>query len=211
MKNQYDISEDGQTLTLKRPDLPNKVGRPTNYSSELAAHICALVGEGKSLKSICDRDEMPASSCVYLWLTRHREFLEMYTRAKESSADVLTDELLDIADDGRNDWMELHDQDGKSIGYRVRGEAINRSRLRVDTRKWIASKLKPRKYGEHQQLDIRTPDGVRVEHAVPDILEMLMLSPEQKSSVTRKHGEYLNELRAIALLPEATIDVEAEQ
>jgi hypothetical protein len=102
-------------------------------------------------------------STVFNWLHSFPEFLEQYTRAKEESADALVDEMLDIADDAANDWMEVHDKDNP--GYRLNGEAINRSRLRVDTRKWIAAKLKPKKYGERVQTELTGKDGGPIETA----------------------------------------------
>jgi len=89
---------------------------------------------------------MPGVRTVFQWLTRHEEFAQQYAHAREAQADTLADEMLDIADDGSNDWM-LRAKNG-SVGWEENGEAINRSRLRLDTRKWIASKLKPKKYGD---------------------------------------------------------------
>jgi hypothetical protein len=100
---------------------------------------------------------MPCAATVFTWLRIHPEFLEQYTRAKEESADALVEEMLDISDEASNDWMEVHDKE--NVGYRLNGEAINRSRLRVDTRKWIAAKLKPKKYGDKTQTEVTGPDG----------------------------------------------------
>lgn len=125
-------------------------GRPTLYSQELADEICAQLAEGKSLRSVCKAESMPSTTTVFGWMRRHPEFLNQYARAKDESADALVDEMLDIADEATNDWMEVHDPENP--GYRFNGEHVNRSRLRVDTRKWVASKLKPKKYGE--KLDI---------------------------------------------------------
>ena len=66
--------------------------------------------------------------------------------------DYMGDEILDIADDASNDWMERLGEDEKSRGWRENGEAINRSRLRVDARKWLMSKIMPKKYGDHVSL-----------------------------------------------------------
>ena len=60
----------------------------------------------------------------------------------------MEDELLEIADDATNDWMEKRDRDGEAIGWMVNGEHIQRSRVRIDTRKWIMSKRAPKKYGD---------------------------------------------------------------
>lgn len=62
-------------------------------------------------------------------------------------AEGMADEILEIADDGRNDWMEIQNRDGDNIGWKVNGEAVQRSRLRIDARKWLLSKLLPKKYG----------------------------------------------------------------
>jgi len=128
-------------------------GRPTKYSKELAAEICSQLADGISLRTICLAEDMPNKSSVFLWLREHEEFSDQYAKAKEESSDALFEELLDIADDGTNDWMENKGKDGECIGYKVNGEAIQRSRLRVDVRKWALSKLKPKKYGEKHTIE----------------------------------------------------------
>lgn len=123
-------------------------GRPTLYTVELTDSICSRLAAGESMRSISRDEDMPAMSTLFKWLREHEEFSQQYARAKEESADALVEEILDIADDGVNDWMEKHGKEGEAIGYQVNGEHIQRSRLRVDTRKWAASKLKPKKYGD---------------------------------------------------------------
>lgn len=125
---------------------PNEGGRPSGYSQELADRICSELATGKSLRTVCKAEGMPSTQTVFRWLRTHEGFCDQYARAKDEAADALVDEMLDIADDAANDWMKVHDKDNP--GYRLNGEAINRSRLRVDTRKWIAAKLKPKRYGE---------------------------------------------------------------
>ena len=133
----------------RTPKAPPKVmGRPSKYSPEVAAKVCALVSCGKSMKTVCAAEDMPAPSTIYLWLRAHVDFSEQYARAKVEAADALVDEILDIADDGTNDWMEVHDREGDCVGYRINGEHVQRSRLRIDSRKWVAAKLQPKKYGE---------------------------------------------------------------
>lgn len=124
----------------------NKGGRPTKYNKDIVAKICKEIIRGKSIISITKSKDMPTISTIYLWLGAHEAFSELYTKAKEDQADTLVEEILDIADNSTNDWMKINDPD--NMGYRVNGEAINRARLRVDTRKWIASKLKAKKYGD---------------------------------------------------------------
>jgi len=124
----------------------NKVGRPTIFTKELGDSICAKLAMGQSLRTVLMGEEMPSMVTVFSWLRTNEEFLNQYARAKEESADALSDEILDIADDGSNDWMEIHK--GGYTSTIVDQEAVQRSKLRVDTRKWIASKMKPKKYGD---------------------------------------------------------------
>lgn len=128
--------------------MTNPVGRPSSYTPERAEAICALLAEGMSLRTVCKQEGMPDCATVFSWMRKFPEFLKQYEKSKAESADYLVEEMLDIADDGSNDWMEKHSKEGENIGWQVNGEHVQRSRLRLDTRKWIASKLKAKKYGE---------------------------------------------------------------
>lgn len=122
-------------------------GRPTTYTQELADKICEELAQGKSMRTVCLPSDMPVCSTVFKWLREHKEFSEQYARAKEESADAMSEDILDIADDGRNDWMVIHNKAGMPIEVPNR-EVIDRSKLRVDTRKWLMAKMKPKKYSE---------------------------------------------------------------
>lgn len=132
------------------------------YSPEeaaaLKATICERIADGKSLRQILEAQDMPASSTVFKWLAEDASFAEQYARARDAQADAVFDDILSIADDGRNDWMEKQDADGNNIGWLVNGEAVRRSQLRIDARKWMAGKLKPKKYGD--RLDLHHSGGI---------------------------------------------------
>jgi hypothetical protein len=113
------------------------------YSKEFSDRFCAEIADGKSMKSICAQPGMPVKQTIFNWLRKYPEFAEAYRVATEERAESYVEEIMDIADDGTNDYYT--DEDGKR---RVDTEHINRSRLRVDTRKWYAGKVKPKKYGE---------------------------------------------------------------
>lgn len=125
-------------------------GRPTDYNQEIADKICAALSEGKSLRTVCLEDDMPDKTTVFRWLRTHEEFCNQYTRAKQEATDALADEIQDIADDGRNDWMEVHKKDGDII--LLDREHVERSKLRIETRKWLMAKMKPKKYGDKLDL-----------------------------------------------------------
>lgn len=121
-------------------------GRPTDYTLELADKICHRLSEGVSLRTVCEDKDMPCAATVFNWLRTKPEFVEQYARAKEESADAMAEEVLDISDNGSNDWMERNY--GETTVWVTNGEALQRSKLRVDTRKWLMSKMKPKKYGD---------------------------------------------------------------
>ena len=126
-------------------------GRPSEYSDEIADEICDRLCAPRSLRSICSDADMPSGATVFKWLRQQPSFAEQYARARQAQADALFDESLDIADDGSNDWMERRREDG-STDQVLNGEHVQRSKLRIDTRKWMAGKLAPKKYGE--KLDV---------------------------------------------------------
>ena len=125
-------------------------GRPSDYTPEMGDHICSELADGKSMRLVCASDDMPNKSTVFRWIRTIETFRNQYARAKEESADALTDEMLDIADDTANDYTKT-DEDG----VKLNPENIQRSRVRIDTRKWLASKLKPKKYGDKQYIETK--------------------------------------------------------
>lgn len=135
--------------------VPKPPGRPSIYTSELAAQICEHIAQGKSLRTIAELEGMPHQATIMAWLDGSRpEFSEQYARAREAQADKLAEEALAIADDGRSDTYL--DAEGNE---RTDTEVIQRSKLRVDTRKWLASKMAPKKYGDKIQAEHTGADG----------------------------------------------------
>lgn len=133
-------------------------GRPSIYSPDLAAAICAELADGRSLRSVCRDESMPNKATVFRWLAENKEFCDQYARAKEEAADALVDDILEIADDGRNDWMERAGDDA-GVAWVLNGEHVQRTKVRIDARKWIAAKLKPKKYGDKVQQEVSGPNG----------------------------------------------------
>ncbi|PZU22213.1 MAG: terminase small subunit protein [Shinella sp.] len=134
-------------------------GRPTDYTQEIADVICERLAEGESLRTICAEEGMPHKATVFRWLAKHDQFATIYAHAREIQAEVLADELVEISDDGTNDWMERKNEDGETIGWRENGEAMRRSQLRISTRQWIAERMLPKKYGAKIQAEHTGKDG----------------------------------------------------
>lgn len=122
------------------------MARPTKFTEELGDEICSMVISGMPLVRICELDHMPDARTVYRWFREHELFCQNYARAKEDQADYFVEDILQIAD-------------------MAKPEDVQVARLRVDTRKWAASKYKPKKYGDKIQTDVQPlgKDGLPVD------------------------------------------------
>lgn len=150
----------GALLTQQRgaERVPTKIGRPSRYTPKIGQAICERLAQGESLNSICRTAGMPSDTRVRQWALDDREgFAAMYDRARTLGYEAIADQLLEISDDARNDWMEQHGK--RDAGWVANGETALRSRLRVDTRKWLLSKLLPKKFGDKIEQQITGKDG----------------------------------------------------
>ena len=156
----------------KKPEERKKMGRPTLYSQELADLICSRVATSTlGLTRLCElHDDLPDKTTIYLWRYKYPDFSNQYAQAKLKQADLLAEECLEIADDATNDWMENFSDDGDSIGYKLNGEHVQRSRLRIDTRKFLAAKLLPKQYGEKPE-DKKAEDKSVIEMLIDKLAE----------------------------------------
>lgn len=124
-----------------------KIGRPTTFTQHIANVICMRIAEGESLREIVKTEGMPDRTTVYDWLLRHEAFANQYTRAREEQADTLADEILAIADEAPEvDY--IRDKHGNVIDIKIDSGYVAYQKQRIESRKWIAMKLKPKKYGD---------------------------------------------------------------
>ncbi len=122
----------------------------TSFTPEIGELVCELIAEGQSLRQIALRDSMPTVSTMMLWASkgdagdeRYQAFAEQYVRAMAVRADYMAEQLIDIADDASHDIFV--DDEGNE---RVNFDNIQRAKLRIETRKWLMGKMKPKKYGD---------------------------------------------------------------
>lgn len=132
------------------------LGRPTKYTDALADHICDRISNGESLAAICRDESMPNPSTIYRWLVADETFCNMYTRAREEQAETLADQIIQISDTC---------------------DDVQRGRLQVDARKWVAAKLKPRKYGD--KIDLTSTDGTM---SPPRVIEIVPAGADRNPS-----------------------------
>jgi hypothetical protein len=114
------------------------------FSQELFDEICERISSGESLRKICKDDKMPNLTSVWKWLNESEELSKQYARAREQQAETFVDEILSICDEVLPTGL-----DGK-----IDPSVVNQARLKIDARKWVASKLKPKRFGEASVLKI---------------------------------------------------------
>jgi hypothetical protein len=150
------------------------MARPTLYTEELATEICERISGGESLCQIVLLEHMPCEKTVYNWIDAHPEFLQKYTHAVDRRTDFWAEEIISIADDSRNDWVERENQRTHETYVAVNEEAIARARLRIDSRFRLMAKQAPKKYGD--KLDV-TSQGDKIAPAY------IILSPEAAEKI----------------------------
>jgi hypothetical protein len=146
----------------KQPEGETKkrTGRPSSFNQEQADEICKRLSEGETLTKIVKSEGMPALNTIYRWSEANEAFRKQYARARDEFYRRMADDVMDHSDDAKNDFTV--DEHGKRV---VNHENIQRSRLRVDTRKWLLSKMLPKLYGDKIELsgklghEVSGPDG----------------------------------------------------
>jgi hypothetical protein len=124
--------------------------------------VCQRLEAGETLRQICRTPGFPGANAVVQWAERKPERRERYAHARNKGLDAIAEEILDIADDGRNDWLEREAEAGR-VEVALNSEHVQRSRVRIDARKWLLSKLRPDKYGDVSALQLSGPGGGPVE------------------------------------------------
>lgn len=119
-----------------------------NEKSKIVNAICKEISEGKTLRSQIKKNKI-SSSTFFNWIDADENKSKHYARALELRAELMAEELINISDSTKDDI--IIDDDGKKV---VNHNVIQRDRLRVDTRKWLMSKMMPKKYGDFSKLTL---------------------------------------------------------
>lgn len=135
-------------------------GRPSEYTPEIAQRICDEIASGRSLNRICIEDDWtPERKTVYRWIGSNEEFRLKYQRARECQQEAHADDIIEISD---------------SVANCTEAAVVNAARLRVDTRKWLMAKLKPRVYGDKVEVNATLTLAAfvdQIERAVQPVIE----------------------------------------
>ena len=157
------IAKQAKPQVLKRP-----TGRPSKYTPELVAEIVLRISKGEPLRQICRDEHMPNWSVVYDWQNARPELSQRIAHARELGEEAIAQECLEIADNATNDWMEVNGREGETA-YKLNGEHVQRSKLRIETRLKLLAKWNPRKWGEKVDLN----HGVQPENPLASLLQRI--------------------------------------
>ncbi len=114
--------------------------------------ICERIEEGESVTTIMKDSTMPSKKTFFKWLDQDEEKVNRYARAKEIYAHKMFEDIILISD-GTGDDVLIDEEGKENINYSI----IQRDKLRSDNRKWVLSKLNPKKYGD--KIDVTSKDN----------------------------------------------------
>lgn len=129
----------------------------TKLTKELASELFDRIASGESIRVVCKSVEI-APITFYRWIDTDEELRAQYARAKELAMEQMAEDIQNISDDSHADEKFITDSNGNVIPV-CNTEFVQRSKLRVDTRKWLMSKLAPKKYGEKSTTELVGKDG----------------------------------------------------
>jgi len=176
-----------KTPKVLREDGVIPQGNPDYYTPELGQAVCDLIAHGVKIDDLYRLGGlvvMPSADVFYRWLVKYPDFDNMYFKAKQAQAERFAAEILDIADDGTNDFVEKEIANGRKV-VQLDGEHVARSKLRIETRRWLMSKYRPVRYGERTALAVTGADGgpLKVQSTTLDPEKLKQLSDTELEAV----------------------------
>ena len=160
----------------------SKMGRPSEYTEEVAQEICERLSEGEGLVSITNDPHMPGQTTVYGWLFKRPEFAERYTRAREEQADTLADQILTIADE-TPETVPIRDKEGNVIEIKIDSGYVAWQKQRIEARKWTAAKFRPKRYGDKVAIGGDPDNPIKIENELGifgDIIDALKMKRQSE-------------------------------
>lgn len=132
---------------------PGKGGAVSIFTPALFTTICDRISQGESLRGVCRDPEMPHKSTVLRWLREKPELRDQYVNARDDLMEYWASDIIEIADDSTLDTMPGLNKFGDEVMVANHAN-VQRDRLRIDARKWLLARLKPKVYGDHVDVDV---------------------------------------------------------
>lgn len=120
------------------------MARPSEYTQEIGDRICQEIGNGWSLRTVCDAEDMPNMSTIFEWIRKYEAFSKQYAVACEERTEAHNESLLEMGDEAKNL--------AQSVDPKASSAVVQAIKLKADNLKWHMSKMKPRKYGDKLDL-----------------------------------------------------------
>jgi hypothetical protein len=160
---------------------PRSVGRPSKYTGKLADEICTRIALGNSLRKVCRADDMPDITTIIRWTRENKEFCQQYDRACIDRGNHLAEEALEIIDE-TPETEPVRDKEGNIIDMKLHPAYVQWQNNRVNTRKWFASKMSPKRFGDKVQTEVSGADGGPIVTETTSI-NVSELSPESRAAL----------------------------
>ena len=172
----------------KAPQAPKKTGRPSRYTSELAAEICDRISKGEPLLQICGDEHMPKRQTVYDWLERIDGLSVQFARAREAGCDAMAEEALIIANTpilGRKKVFSSGSEEGEDSMTVTEEDMLGHRKLQIETRLKLLACWNPAKYGTKVQMggDPKNPIKMDVQVESDNFLATILKNAELKRQV----------------------------
>lgn len=142
----------GSKSADNKPPKAKKIGRPSTKTEAITNAICERIACGETLTAICKEPGMPGYETVWRWRQKDSAFDQLYMRARVAQMERWADEIVEISDDTSSDVITKTTPQGREYDA-FDTDHINRSRLRVDTRKFLMAKIAPHLYGERVEVE----------------------------------------------------------
>lgn len=157
--------------------------RGGNYdrSESLENLILEAIADGQSTTAACAQAGV-SRTALYHWMQADRDLVDKYARAKDLAADLYAEQIIEIADDTSRDWIV--NTKGEKV---VDREAVQRSGLRMDARKWYAARVAPRKYGDRPGTDANLGG-----QGAGRVIEVVFIEPDGRVASAQNSGSEKN-------------------
>jgi hypothetical protein len=154
-------------------------GRPTIYSKELTDNICTLIAQGNSMRSICERKEMPEMQTIWRWLREYKLFSEQYAKATIDRTESQLEELNNLGDTSIDEAKLADPKSANAI--------VQAYKLKADNMKWVMSKMKPKKYGDKLELGGDQDNPITIE--LVSYANKMITAPSKDNTPQLTEGE----------------------
>lgn len=154
---------------------PKKTGRPSKYTPEIAAEICARLSEGEPLRQICRDEHMPSWMAVYQWMDKDQELSIAIAHAREAGQDAMAERA----------YAEMYEEPERILsegGNRIDSGYVQLVKARAEITLKMLAKWNPKRYGDRVAIagDAANPLKIEAEIEAGKLLEAILTNAELK-------------------------------